>query len=137
MKAIKVFHLKFKRTQLTFYPVKLPTLLLMSLSFLCGSTVTCCNPVAVAAVLATKIVSENEIKKIFFDIWKMMPHLWVKCQINCVLLFRYHEVCYSCKKKRQIKSRKSKYSQFSISLAKKVENNIQVVTRAALNNVTK
>jgi len=48
MKAIKVFHLKFKRTQLTFYPVKLPTLLLMSLSFLCGSTVTCCNPVAVA-----------------------------------------------------------------------------------------
>ena len=60
MKAVKVF----KRTQLTFYPVKLTTLLLMfimSLSFLCGSTVTCCNPdVAVAAVLATKNVSEIE-----------------------------------------------------------------------------
>jgi len=60
LKAVKVF----KRTQLTFYPVKLTTLLLMfimSLSFLCGSTVTCCNPdVAVAAVLATKNVSEIE-----------------------------------------------------------------------------
>ena len=60
IKAVKVF----KRTQLTFYPVKLTTLLLMfimSLSFLCGSTVTCCNPdVAVAAVLATKNVSEIE-----------------------------------------------------------------------------
>ena len=70
LKAVKVF----KRTQLTFYPVKLTTLLLMfimSLSFLCGSTVTCCNPdVAVAAVLATKNIFGTfcHIKSIVFVI---------------------------------------------------------------------